>query len=139
MNTSASNFASLLQEQGLRYREIELDDGKSAVECGFKLNGATFKIVLIFSANGKYVDLRSYGFASAPQDRLGNVLITCNELNKQFKWVKFLVDDDGDVNAEDDAIIDPNTGADECLELMMRMADIVSEHAYPVIMKAIYG
>lgn len=59
----------------------------------------------------------------------------CNELNARFRWVKFYIDDDSDVIAVIDAMIDEETGGEECLSLVRRMVSIIDD-AYPTFAKA---
>ncbi|MCD8365697.1 MAG: YbjN domain-containing protein [Clostridiales bacterium] len=139
MNSAAQSYIDTLKKNNVNAKDVyETKNGKTVVKCGWNLKSTTIDVLVAFSEDCKYVEIRCFSFAKAPQDRLGQVMIACNELNKKYKWVKFYVDDDCEVNAEDDAIIDATTAGDECFELMVRMAGIVDE-AYPVIMKAVYA
>ncbi|MCD8192406.1 MAG: YbjN domain-containing protein [Oscillospiraceae bacterium] len=108
------------------------------MKCGWNLSSTKIDVIVAFEEDCKYAAFRCFNFAKAPKDRFGHAMIACNELNKKYKWVKFYLDDDGDVTAENDAILDAATCGEVCFELMIRMTQIVNE-AYPVIMKAIYA
>ena len=62
-------------------------------------------------------------------------LAVCNDLNLQFRWVKFFLDKDKDVVATLDAMLDDNSSGAECVSLLMRIVNIVDD-AYPQIAKA---
>ncbi|MCC8046019.1 MAG: YbjN domain-containing protein [Clostridiales bacterium] len=139
MNRAAQAYIDTLEKKTIKVKEIfETDDNQTVVKCGWNLSSTNIDVLVAFPEDCKYAALRCFNFAKVPKDRLGHALIVCNELNKKYKWVKFYVDDDGDMTAEDDAIIDVETCGEECLELMIRMTQIVNE-SYPVVMKAIYG
>ncbi|MCD8105286.1 MAG: YbjN domain-containing protein [Lachnospiraceae bacterium] len=139
MNSAAQSYIDTLSVHNIKTKDVyDTNDGQTVVRCGWSLSNTSIDILVVFPQDGKYASLRCFNFAKAPKDRLGQALIACNELNRKYKWVKFYVDGDGDVTAEDDAIIDAATCGDECFELMLRMTKIVDD-SYPVIMKAIYG
>ncbi|MCD7956036.1 MAG: YbjN domain-containing protein [Lachnospiraceae bacterium] len=139
MNRAAQSYINTLQKNDIKVKEtFETEKGQTVVKCGWNLSTTKIDILVVFPEDCKYAEIRCFNFAKVPKDRLGHALIACNELNKKYKWVKFYVDEDGDITAEDDAIIDVATCGDECFELMIRMTQIVNE-SYPVVMKAIYG
>ncbi len=61
-----------------------------------------------------------------------------NAENAKYRWIKFYVDDDNDIRAEMDAVLDLDTAGDECFELMLRMCDIVDD-AYVEIQKGFWA
>ncbi len=139
MNQAAQSYIDTLNENGLKVKETyETSDGQTVVKCGWHLSNTTIDVLVAFSENCRYAALRCFRIATVPKDRLGQAILTCNELNNTYKWVKFCVDDDGDVTAENDAILDAATCGAVCLELMARMTQVINE-AYPKLMKAIYA
>ena len=62
----------------------------------------------------------------------------CNELNRKFRWVKFYIGSDGDVNAQIDAYIDEESCGFICKSLVSRTVNIVNE-GYPTFMKALWS
>ncbi|MCD7748614.1 MAG: YbjN domain-containing protein [Oscillospiraceae bacterium] len=139
MNSNAQAYIETLKSNGMKVKDtIEFPNGETGVMAGWRMENTTLDVIAIFPEGGKYVWIRCLNFAKCPKDHMGQVMIACNALNMQYKWVKFYVDADGDVQAEDDAIVDSATVGTETMELVLRMAQIVDE-AYPVIMKAVYG
>ena len=61
-----------------------------------------------------------------------------NECNDRYIYVKFVLDEEnGQINARCDNIIQLDTCGENCYELMVRMLKIV-EDAYPSFMKALW-
>ena len=66
------------------------------------------------------------------------MLLACNELNNKYRWVKFVIDDDRDINIEADCVISPSTAGTVCIEMFYHFMGIAKE-AYPVLMRAQWG
>ena len=130
----AQLFADYLKEKDFNFETYTFEDGDCLVEFPYK--GKATK--LIFSGeDGKYLSLY-LNFENVPEDKYVDVLIACNELNKQYKWATFYLDDDRDLIIHDDAILSEDSAADEAFELLVRMIRI-GDDVKPVIMKAIYA
>lgn len=71
------------------------------------------------------------------QDKRNACILTCNELNQKFRWVRFYLDEDNDLMAEADALVYRDTCGEECLKLVSRMVNIIDE-AYPLVMKVMW-
>ncbi len=129
----AQEFADFLDEKNLHYEARDFEGG-SRLQIRFDKNG----IVFLFSGDdGRYVSMYTT-IETVPADKIADVLIVCNELNAKYKWLKFYIDDDNDVLSEDDAILNGDSAADECFELMLRRLNILDEVRSP-IMRAIYA
>ena len=131
----AEMFVANLNAKGLRFSTADLNDGGTCVSIMF--NGKTTNLFFGGDDNGTHVALRTV-FERCPSDRLADMLIVCNSLNLQYRWLKFCIDNENDIMVEDDAILSPETAADECFELLARTVRILEE-VKPTIMRAIYG
>ena len=60
------------------------------------------------------------------------------ELNNQYRWVTFYIDDDADVITQIDSYVDEENCGSVCLSLVRRMVNIIDE-SYPDIMRTIWG
>lgn len=130
----AELFNDLIKSKGLHCDVTTLSDGKDMLS--FPYEGQNFKC--IFSGDkGEYLSLRLF-FETVPDDKYADVLLVCNALNAQFKWVKFYIDKDNDIALEDDALLSIESAADETFELLLRMIGIFKD-AKPAFMKAIYA
>ncbi|MBR6951111.1 MAG: YbjN domain-containing protein [Oscillospiraceae bacterium] len=137
MATYKEAFVAYLQKEGLKYTDID----ERAVRMSWNADNvaAGLEILVIFDKeNHNGVHFMCTGFCKVPENKLGAMLIACNEANKQYRWFKFYVTDKQEIMAEDDAILDMANVGEECVELVARMVNVVDE-AYPSFMKAIYA
>jgi len=135
MTNATRIFADYLDEKGVRYN-VEDEHVLSVRYNGD--NAPNIRLLFIFGKEGRDVAIRCFSVAKVPDDRVARAHETCSKLNAQFRWVKFYVDSDNEVTAEDDAIIEPSTLGAECFGLMLRCIEIV-DNAYPEIMRVIWG
>ncbi len=87
--------------------------------------------------NGQ-VTLRSWEICRVPADKRKEANEACNEANSKFRWAKFYIDEDNDLCAQIDAMLDEDSCARICDRLIERLVSIVDE-AYPAIMKVLWG
>ena len=131
----AEMFVAKLNAQDLKFDVRDLDDGGTVVSIAF--DGKTTNIFFSGDDGGTHVALRTV-FENCPVDRISDLLIVCNKLNNDYRWLKFCIDKDNDIMVEDDAILSPETAGEECYELLVRTVTILKE-VKPTIMRAIYG
>ena len=114
-------------------------ENESVIMTGFggKENVGSVGLVLFFDEE-RTVHFTTKDFVHVPQNRMDAIYPLLNELNKRYRWAKFTVDDEGDIFAETNGVLDLDTCGDECIEIILRLVDIVDD-AYPSIMKGIYG
>ena len=136
MTDYKSLFLRHLDEKGVHYT----DGGENHVRVSYSGdNISSIPINVIFDKNGKnYVQLDCWNIAKFNADKMPAGLITCNELNKKFRWVKFYIDEDMDIRCQADMIVEPDTVGAECLEFVQRSVNIIDE-AYPEFMKALWA
>lgn len=134
MLTCAERFIKNLESKNLNFDTHVDNDGDVVVE--FPYSGKTTR--MFFSGEeGAYLSMYLI-FERIPKEKATNLILLCNALNAQFKWVTFYVDKDNDLILHDDAILSPENAADEAFELLVRMVKIADEKK-PEIMKAIYA
>ena len=131
----AESFIAKLESLGLKYSTHDLDNGGTCISVMF--DGRSTNVFFDGDDNGTHVALRTV-FENCPADRIADMLIVCNSLNCRFRWVKFCVDKDNDIMVEDDAIVEPESAGEECMELLARTVGIIKD-AKPTIMRAIYS
>jgi len=123
--------------KGLRYTEAEKRD-----VLYIKFNGMDhcpgIEIIVYFDDDDETVAIRAFEVVKVPDDKKKEILRACNELNAQYRWAKFYLEDDMFVAVADDAIIDAAACGEEIHELVLRIMNIVDE-GYPTLMKAIYA
>ena len=138
--TQADSFEWALMAHELKY-ERKQNTENPLFELGF--GGGDFKynhvaIFVAFDSDGASVQLVSSPIARVPLEKTAALLLATNEVNCRFRWVKMYLDNDNDLIAEADLIIDEYTAGESCVELVMRMASIIDD-AYPDIMKALWA
>ena len=67
-----------------------------------------------------------------------SLLLACNKANCRFRWVKFYLDDDNDIVANADVLIDEYTVGEECAGIVSRIDSIIDD-AYPDFMRAMWA
>ena len=133
MLLSAQLFIEDLKSKNLHFDAKEVSDGDVLVV--FPYDGKSTNI--IFSGDeGKYVSMYT-AFESVPAEKVSDMYAVCNQLNATYKWLKFYIDKDNDLMVEDDAIVSPDSAADECFELLVRRTHILKD-VKPIVMRAIY-
>lgn len=133
LNTCATLFTQNLESKKLNFRSGTNGNNDSVVE--FPYEG---KIARMFfcGETGSYLSIYLV-YESVPENKVSDMIFTCNDLNCAYKWITFYVDKDNDVILHDDAILSVDTAADEAFELLVRMLKIGDE-VKPQIMRTIY-
>lgn len=129
MQQYAQEFMRYLQANGVRYTESD-DNVINIAYCGQNLE--TVEVYVFFDDDGEpFVQFRCWDIANFKEDP-DAAIVMCNDLNAAYRWVKFFPDEDGDIIATIDTMIDINTCGYICLSLVQRMVSIIDE-AYPEI------
>lgn len=138
MNSAAKLFCDYLDQKNIKYSEVDSEVIRITYTGE---NCPTIPVNFTFSDDGRNVSIQSFSISKINKEdgkQYLAALLTCSELNKKYRWVKFYLDDDCEITAEDDAVIDPYTTGEECFKLLGHMINIVDK-AYPIIMKMIWG
>ena len=132
MQKYAREFTMYLDSQGIKYTEQNENVVKVIYE-GENLN--TISIFVIFDEDGEnLVQIRSWEIINFKNSE-AKAYIACNEMNDNYRWLKFYIDGDADIVAEMDAVIDMDTCGEVCLSLVRRAVRIIDK-AYPTFAKA---
>ena len=136
-NAAAKVTAAFFDSKGLHY-EI-LGDDEEVIHFGLPMeNREGIMLFLFFTPDGTSVSIRNFDLAKIPEGKKAQAIMVCNELNLNFKWVKFAYDDERKcIQATDDAVIQLDSCGDEVLRCSIQLMHVCDE-AYPLIMKAIY-
>ena len=114
------------------------DDSRSFVWLQFGIkNGGTYRINFISTDDDNDVAVRIFGIVNASSDNIRPLLSVVNKLNCKYRYAKFSIDKDGDVNIEYDFPLS-STPEDCAREIVLRLANIIDE-AYPELMRAIWS
>ncbi len=137
MNLNATSFINALDAKNLKY-DVEEGDGHTLVSISTGAENMTsIRVNLFIDDDNSHVSLCVIGFIRVKPENFANALIACNSCNQKYRWVKFVIDDDMDINAMDDAVTNPDSAGEELFELMVRMMQVVDD-SYPVFMKSLW-
>lgn len=79
-----------------------------------------------------------WNIAKFPDNKLEQAYKICNDLNTEYRWVKFYIDSDKDIRCEMDACFEEYSVGANCASLVRRMVNIIDD-VYPTFMKAMWG
>ena len=128
-------FMRYMDDEGIKYTDVK-ENVVKVVYTGDNLK--SIPIFVFFDKDGDpLVSFKCWEIANF-KDKEAVGIITCNQLNNQYRWVTFYVDDDADVITQIDSYVDENTCGPICMSLVRRMVNIVDE-AYPEFMRALWG
>ena len=125
--------AENLREEFMRYMDLKdvkytvFDEEDNIVYLAFGGDKETFVLVDFDEEGNDASSARfvSQGFATVEKSKVPATLVKLNEINRQFRWVKFHMSDDGKISADCDAVLTPGTVGEECLEITIRMSNII--------------
>lgn len=102
-------------------------------------NGSGYRIRYISEDEDNDVSVRVYGLINLKdQEYCDKIIPVLNKINNKFRYVKFFLDKDGDVNVTYDYPLDNSNPAGSAFEMMVRFVKIINE-AYPMMMRAMWG
>lgn len=138
MKITTREFENKLNNENFRY-EILTEGASGEPDCVMVTSSAdnmhSISIQFFFSDND--VGIRVFSIATVPENKREAVLNELNEITCKYRWVNFSIDKDNEVIAAIDAIIDYDSAAEVCYELMFKMYNIVDD-MYPKIMKQLW-
>lgn len=131
-------YDELKKDSNLKVFTDEHSDSSNVwLQFGIK-NGGSYRIRFISKDDDNDVAVRVFSMLTVDENHRDKVLPALNKLNARFRYVKFVLDDDGDVNLEYDYLVrDPDPAA-SAREIVIRIVKIVDD-AYPEIMRAIWA
>lgn len=134
-----------IQEITRKFDELELNyrvtQGKKSdvIRMGMSTDsGAKVEYVIFPSGKESDVSMRIYGLVKTPENKRAAVLKACNELNSKYRYAKFDVDKDLDVNVEYDIARNNGALAETVMEIIVRFHKIIDD-AYPMLMRTIWA
>lgn len=118
-------YLDYMDSKGIRY----IDHDSNHVEVRYSGDYLEhISVHVYFDKNGAdNVRLACGIIANYAEGREELALDICNDLNKQYRWVKFYITDSKDIVCEMDALIDPVFVGDECAKLVRTMVKIIDE------------
>jgi len=121
--------------------KVFIDEGEKTsnvwLQFGIK-NGGSYRVRFISSDDDNDVSVRAYAIVSVDSAKRSKVLEAINTVNDKYRYAKFVIDEDNDINVEYDFPV-RSKNVEKCAsEILSRFVNIIDE-AYPVIMRAVFG
>ena len=126
-------FTAYLDTRGYRYQVV--DQANNVVHLGFSSQSSSF-VTDIFvdfdeepDAEGiACVHFKAERFARCSDENVASVIVRLNDLNAQFRWVKFWLDKRNNyLNADADAMIFEGSVGSECWRFVIHVSNIVEK------------
>lgn len=132
---ASKEIESAIKAQGWNCGIDEHKDGSSsAVITGFNLKcGASIQIIFISAADNDAA-IRVFEFIPIPAGKEHTAIHMCNEMNRRFRFTKFVAGNTH-VSVEMDMPVETQNPGAVCVELLVRLLQI-SEDAYPTFQNA---
>jgi len=136
MSKGKEEFLRFLQEKSIRCTEPD----EQSVRVVWQGAGIySLPVVMRFDGDGKPIATADcYEICHIPPEKRDVMSECCNVLNERYRWVKFFVDEDGDMVTEIAIPLPPDGTGRFCMDMMLELRDI-TDHAYPFIMTALWG
>ena len=136
-NAATKLFAAFMEAQGVKCHEVNEEEGFAVV--GWTLENTKIMLIFKFGDDNNDVHIIGRDFIKVKEEKYADMYKVINDCNKKYRWVKFVLDEEnGEIRAEDDAVIQLDSCAQEAFELMIRMNHVVDD-AYPSFMKALWS
>ncbi len=137
-NMTQEIYRVLSQDSNLKVFTDETESSSNVwLQFGIK-NGGSYRIKFISRDDDNDVAVRVFGIVSVEEAQQAKVLPVINDLNQKYRFFKFILDDDGDVNVEYDYMVNCPDPSASARELIIRIVRIIDE-AYPELMRALWA
>lgn len=126
------------KKSGIKFMIDERQD-TSIVVAGFTpKNGSALRVQFVSTDDDNDVSVRLYSLIHASDDKREAMLKVINECNQKYRYCKFVMDDDNDVNVEYDFLLRADNVGPMATEYFIRIMKII-EDVYPSFMKALWA
>ena len=131
-------YEELRKDSGLKVFTEEIGNSSVAwLQFGVK-NGGSYRIRFISKDDDNDVAVRIFGLIKVSDSQKSRLLPVINSLNSKYRYAKFVLDDDGDLNVEYDYLVRCPDPAASAREIVVRFVQIVDE-SYPELMRAMWA
>ncbi len=139
MYKATRNIYQELQKDSALKVFIEEDGNAGIVWLQFGIkNGGSYRIRFISKDDDNAVAVRVFGLLKIDDSHTNKLLPILNQLNCKYRYVKFVLDQEGDINVEYDYLLCCPNPAASAKEIVIRIVQIINE-SYPELMRAMWG
>ena len=118
-------FVAALKNEGIKYNVSDEKPSVFIKYSGDNFDDLTFSF--FFDEDGESVSLKVFSIAQFTKNQLPDAYEFCNQMNNNWRWIRFYVDSDDEFTADMDAVINPATVGAECVEILQRAVRIVDK------------
>ncbi len=137
MNINMKMTMAFLDSKGVGYEANE-EKNLIRIKSATKNMDPGIEVLVIFD-EGETIGLRTFGYVNFPEEKTELMYKICSEVNKDYRWAKFYVDEEYHmVTLADDAVVEPDTCGEEVFRLVGNLV-IIGGDAYPHFMKGLWG
>lgn len=126
-------IAESLQHEGINF-DINEGEKQSAVVVRLSSANIPHFRIKFFTDDDNDVAIRCFGLVRVPENKRASFCATVNALNNKYPYLKFVLDDDGDVNIEYDMPLSTKDPGALAKEMIVHIY-IIANEAYPELMR----
>ena len=124
---AVDSFIAALKSEGIKFSK---SDDKASVFIqydGDNFEDLTFSF--FFDEGGEALSIKVFSIMQFTKDQLPDAYKFCNEMNNEWRWIRFYVDSDDEFTADMDAAIHPtsSTCGQEIVNMLHRAVRIVDK------------
>lgn len=139
MHVAILEIEQAFREADLKCKTVHIGDQCELI-AGISGKGCTYEIKFICKDNtdNNDVAVRIFNLIQVPQNKTDQMLMTLNSIQRKYRFMRFTVDSDNEVNVEYDM---PNCTTDVgpiAVELLVRTMQIIDD-IYPELMRCLWG
>lgn len=141
MKNTVTNVINYLEEKEIKYTHFPAEGEltRDVIQVLYTgEHGNSLRFAFFFDEDGESVNLKCFDIAKANAEKLMNMYVTLNTINCDYRWIKLYLNEENEIVASTDAIIDPETAGAECFELLLHLLSILDD-VYPNIMKSLWA
>ena len=132
-------IAAKLDSEEIKYSILTGNDSSTVQVKYSGDNFSTLEILFISRDDDNDVAVRAWGFVSGiAKEKRDKMIGVVNAMNDRFRYVKFVLDDDDDLNLTYDIPMTVTNVGEVAREIISRFVNIADE-AYPEFMKALWA
>ena len=118
-------ICKMYDKKGIRYT---LNEERSFVSARYDADNYKDVTFYIFvDDDGNSVAVRAFSLSKFDGEQIPVAYAFCNEMNRKYRWMRFYLDNENELTAAMDAVIEPKTAGEECYELLGRSVSIVDD------------
>lgn len=138
MYTAIEKIQAAFQKADLKHSIDQMGENW-ILRAGVNGNASTYQFLFISDKdNSNDVFVRIFQYAKFPPEAMARGYRILNELQVKYRYVRFVLNDNGNVNVEYDFPIAFENIGNGAVETLIRLTKILDE-CYPVVMRAIWN